>query len=171
MLKLKLQYFGYLKWRTDSLEESLMLGTTESKRRRGWERMRWPDGVTDSMGMSLSKLQETVKDREAWCAAAHGVSNSRTWLSNWTTCLPGEFHGRGSLAGYSQWGHTFCWFLIVFDLFECHWLLGEGDSVTDFTPPSSPGSRVKAIYIRDSPLQVTLSKFYSSTVKTYKTIS
>ena len=85
-------------------------------------------------------------------------------------CLENSMDG-GGLAGYSQCGHTFCWFLIVFDLFECHWLLGEGDSVTDFTPPSSPGSRVKAIYIRGSPLQVTLSKFYSSTVKTYKTIS
>ena len=167
MLNLKLQYFGHLKQRAYLLQKTLMLGKTEGSRRRGQQRMRWLDGITDSMGMSLSKLQEMVKDREAWCTAAHGVSNSWTWLSNWITCLPGEFHGQRSLAGYGQWGHTFRWFLIVFDLFECHWLLGEGDFVTDFTPPSSPGSRVKAIWIGDSPLQVlTLSKFYSSTVKT-----
>ena len=84
MLKLKLQYFGQLMQRTDSFEMTLMLGKIEGRRRRGWQRMKWLDGIIDTMGMSLGKLQEMMKYREAWHAVVHGVTKSWTWLSNWT---------------------------------------------------------------------------------------
>ena len=84
MLKLKLQYFGHLMWRVDSLKRTLMLEKIKGKRRRGWHRMWWLDGISDSMNMSLSELQELVMDREAWCGVVHGITKSQTWLSHWT---------------------------------------------------------------------------------------
>ena len=115
MLKLKLQFFGHLTQRVHSLEKTPMLGGVGSRRRRGWQRMRWLDGITESIGMSLSRLQELVMDRKAWCAVIHRVPKSQTRLSNWT-----ELNWTDSLWRISIFQNKISLLKMYFVFFKCH---------------------------------------------------